>query len=161
MKVSCPSCATSFESMAMPSFMWISCPACKASFAPPGESKSPYRPEVQQEAVELAAKIRALASNHDDGVRQCALMHLENEWLGKSGHRAKIRLGNNISGDAAQCSICGKDTRSKGFVLRIRSLWRNTTTAIYLCDEHKVVTQLLETEVDLHQDNICPPIGLA
>ena len=160
MKINCPSCGTSFEGMATP-FSSISCPACKAHFAPPSQRRSPYRPEVEQQAAELVAKLRAVASGHDEGVRQCALMHLENEWLGKSGHRATIKLGPNISSNAAKCSICGKDTRSKGFMLHIVSRWRNTTTAIYLCEEHKATTQLHETDVDLHQENICPPIGLA
>jgi hypothetical protein len=139
--------------------LMVRCPTCKAHFLPPALPRSRYLPETERQAAELVAKIKTLASQHDEGVKQCALMHLEDEWLAGHGHRMTVKLGENVISNAAKCSVCGSDTRQKGLMLHIISRWRNTTTAIYLCEEHRTTPNLYSIDLDLHETNICPQLG--
>jgi len=163
MEFNCPSCGAPFNSMGLP-ISKVDCPNCKTSFEPlarPRPRRSLYPAETEQRATELLAKINDVASAYDDGIRQCALLQLENEWLGGSGHKVTIKLGANHSVNDARCSVCGKDTPDKGFVLHIISRWRNTTTSVFLCDEHKETPSLFATDVDILENNICPRMGYA
>ncbi len=142
----------------------VECPNCKTSFeARPRATtrRSLYPPEVEEAAGDLLAKIRQAASACDEGVKQCALFHLEGEWLRGAGHKVTIKLGANDSVNDATCSVCGRDTTHAGFAVHFVSRWRSTTTVIYLCDEHKGTPHLHETDVDIHRDNICPRVGYA
>lgn len=81
MKFKCPSCGAPFDSMGLP-VSTVDCPNCKTSFEPrplPRPRRNLYPAETEQSAAELLAKINSVASEYDDGVKQCALMHLENE----------------------------------------------------------------------------------
>lgn len=160
MRFKCPSCGAPFDSVGLP-VSHVDCPNCKTAFEPrpqPRPRRSLYDAGTEQRAAELLAKINDVASAYDGATRQCALMQLENEWLSGSGHKVTIKIGANLSAGNARCSVCGKDTTREGFVLYIISRWRNTTTEVYLCDEHRE-HHLYATDVDTHEDNICPRMG--
>jgi hypothetical protein len=102
-----------------------------------------------------------VTSGYDQSIKQCALYHLEDEWLGDTGHRVKIQFGANEFANPAACSVCGRDTTQAGFVMRLVSWWRQTSTRICLCDQHSAARQLHEVEVNIHQDNMDPRSGLS
>lgn len=162
MKFHCPSCDAPFDSQGR-TVSTVKCPNCGAPFAPkalPSPRRSRYTADVERRAADLVAEINRVAASYDDSVRKCALMVLEDEWLGPRGHWVTIKLGANSSANGAECSICHKDTTGKGFELHIISRWRATTTTIYLCEEHRGLA-LHATDVDLHKTNICPRLSWA
>ncbi len=163
MKLNCPNCGARFDNMGLP-VPEVECPDCHQTFTPTlrqqTRKRSPYRSEVEREAQSTLGKIHEMVTDCDVGVRQWVLWHLEEEWLGDAGHKVTIKLGENSYVNPAACSVCGKDTTHKGFTCHIISGWRNITTAVYLCGEHKATPYIHARDVNIHKDNICPRFSL-